>query len=48
MRGELRGEIFAHREVSGSAFLGLNQGIVTEDGKIGAASPAWGSFGRLP
>lgn len=47
MRGELRGEIFACLGAGDRAFRQVEQGIVTEEGKIRAVSPAWGSGGRL-
>ena len=47
MRGEFRGEIFACLRVSGRTLMQVEQGIVTEEGKICAAFPAWGSVGRL-
>lgn len=34
MGGELRGEIFACREVCGRTLMRVEQGIVTEEGKI--------------
>ena len=34
MRGELRGEIFACLRVSGRTLMQVEQGIVTEEGKI--------------
>ena len=34
MRGELRGEIFACLRAGGRAFRQVEQGIVTEEGKI--------------
>ncbi|WP_289284478.1 hypothetical protein [Parablautia intestinalis] len=34
MRGELRGEIFACLRINGKALIQVEQGIVTEEGKI--------------
>lgn len=34
MRGELRGEIYACREVCGRTLMQVEQGIIAEEGKI--------------
>lgn len=47
MRGELREEIFACQGACGRALVQVEQGIVTEEGKIGAVFPAWGRGGSL-